>query len=238
MPLPADWLLTAQRAAIHLPTATAVIADVHLGYDQVRRAAGDAVPLRGLDDSVASLSVLQRTHGVHRLVVAGDLFERATCNESLAGWLRWLGEAGWELVGVVPGNHDRGVPANCLPLFPDGIQLGEWRVVHGDGDLPNGPVVFGHYHPCLRWAGVRAPCYLATATRLILPAFSPDAAGVNVVGDPRWTKFLCYAISGRSVIECGLVGELAPPKRLAADRRSARAAPGRRRFPRGSSIRR
>ena len=39
-----EWLLTAQRAAVHLPTATAVIADLHLGYDQVRRRGGEAVP--------------------------------------------------------------------------------------------------------------------------------------------------------------------------------------------------
>ena len=39
-----DWLLTPSRTAIHLPTATAVIADLHLGYDRVRRRGGEAVP--------------------------------------------------------------------------------------------------------------------------------------------------------------------------------------------------
>ncbi len=33
-----EWLLTPWRGAIHLPTATAVVADPHLGYDRVRGA--------------------------------------------------------------------------------------------------------------------------------------------------------------------------------------------------------
>src|SRR5438270_5847367 len=31
-----DWLLTPVRAAVHLPTATAVVADLHLGYELAR----------------------------------------------------------------------------------------------------------------------------------------------------------------------------------------------------------
>ena len=39
-----NWLLTPERAAIHLPTATAVLADLHLGYNEVRCGTGEAVP--------------------------------------------------------------------------------------------------------------------------------------------------------------------------------------------------
>ena len=49
-----DWLLTPYRAAIHLPTATAVIADLHLGYDQVRQRGGEAVPSSSFEDIVAN----------------------------------------------------------------------------------------------------------------------------------------------------------------------------------------
>src|SRR5436305_6201253 len=106
-----EWRLTPQRAAIHLPTATAVIADVHLGYSEARRRSGDAVPLSSLDEITAALRAIQRPHGVRRLVIAGDLFERANCDESLTDWLAWLRRTDWELIGVVPGNHDRGMQA-------------------------------------------------------------------------------------------------------------------------------
>src|SRR5262249_24855004 len=38
-----DWLLTAARTAIHRPTATAILSDLHLGYAEARRRNGEAV---------------------------------------------------------------------------------------------------------------------------------------------------------------------------------------------------
>jgi metallophosphoesterase superfamily enzyme len=51
-----DWLLTPERAALHVPTATAVIADLHLGYAQARQQCGDAVPTADLDQQLARIS--------------------------------------------------------------------------------------------------------------------------------------------------------------------------------------
>ena len=72
-----DWLLTPQRVAVHVPTRTAVVADLHLGYDQARQRRGEAVPLTGLDDLLHALAVVVPRAGVRRLVIAGDLFEDA-----------------------------------------------------------------------------------------------------------------------------------------------------------------
>src|SRR4051794_7960092 len=125
-----EWLLTPVRAAIHLPTATAVAADLHLGYDRVRRRGGEAVPARSVAAELAPLGRLLGEQGVRRLVVAGDLFEDGRCqrDELVAGLQDWLREAGVELVGVVPGNHDRGLGEGQLPVCRDGLTLGEWRV--------------------------------------------------------------------------------------------------------------
>ena len=70
-----DWLLTPARAAIHVPTATAVVADLHLGYDRIRRRSGDAVPVRRVADELAALGAELGKQKVSRLVIAGDLFE-------------------------------------------------------------------------------------------------------------------------------------------------------------------
>jgi metallophosphoesterase superfamily enzyme len=206
-----DWLLTARRLAVHLPTATAVAADLHLGYDRARRRRGEAVPLAGLDDLLGALAALRAEHGLRRLVVAGDLFEDAAGRALVPGLLRWLDGHGLELAGVVPGNHDRGLGRGepSLPLCPDGVALGDWRVVHGDGPLPPGRVVLGHFHPCLRWsAALAAPCYLVGARQIVLPALSPDAAGGNVLGVRRWHGCRCAVIAGDRVLDFGEVAAL------------------------------
>src|SRR3954469_14587931 len=96
-----DWLLTPWRVAVHLPTVTAVAADLHLGYDRVRRRNGEAVPPRGLADELAPLAEALRRSGVRRLVIAGDLFEdaRVERDEVVAEFAAWLPD-GVELVGV------------------------------------------------------------------------------------------------------------------------------------------
>lgn len=205
-----DWLLTPQRVALHLPTGTAVVADLHLGYDAARRRRGEAVPARPLGEQLAPLGLALARHGCRRLVVAGDLLEDGGCRDVLAELHAWLGAAGVELVGVVPGNHDAGLSgADELPLAPEGVRLGEWRVVHGDGELPEGLVAQGHEHPWFRWRGrLSAPCYLVGPSRLVLPAYSDDAAGVNVRGERRWRDFRCLVIAGDEVLDFGELGSL------------------------------
>lgn len=212
-----DWLLTAQRAAIHVPTATAVIADLHLGYDDVRRATGEAVPASDLRGCLAPIAVLVAQHGVRRLVIAGDVCEDARREAPLQELHAELTRLGIELAGIVPGNHDRTLASE--QLVREGVLLGEWRIVHGDRRVARGPSVQGHLHPCLRWEGVSAPCFLVGARRLVLPAFSGDAAGVNVVSWRKWDAYRCGVIVGERVLDFGMLRGL--KSRLAASRRRA-----------------
>jgi metallophosphoesterase superfamily enzyme len=113
-----------------------------------------------------------------------------------------------ELVAVVKGNHDRGLGSSALPVCAE-AEVGGWRVVHGDGERPAGPVVQGHEHPCVRWSGrLSAPCYLVADDHLVLPAFSPDAAGANVLRSPRWRAHRCWVIAGERVLDFGEVAGL------------------------------
>jgi uncharacterized protein len=210
-----DWLLTPQRAAVHVPTATAVIADLHLGYDGARRRAGEAIPAFGLEDVTKALGALAARDEVRRLVIAGDLFQDGRDSTQAGELLDWLEQHRIELVGVVPGNHDRGLAGAPLPLSPGGVMLDGWRVIHGDGELPPGRLVLGHFHPCLRRTGWPAvPCFLVSDERIILPAFSADAAGVNVTRGPRWRGYHCYAIAGSQVVDAGPVaGRTLPSER-------------------------
>lgn len=211
-----DWLLCPQRAAVHLPTATAVVADLHLGYDRVRRRGGEAVPYRSVGRELGPLGRCLEEHRARRVVVAGDLFEdgRHQRDEMVEELLGWLAGRGVELVGVVPGNHDRGLGEGCgLPVCRDGVRLGEWLVVHGDRERPEGPVVQGHEHPWARWRpGVEGPCFLVGERHLVLPAYSADAAGVNVLGQAAaaWGEYRACVIAGERVLDFGRVAALRP----------------------------
>jgi metallophosphoesterase superfamily enzyme len=219
--LQGEWRLTPGRAAVHLPTRTAVVADLHLGYDEARRRLGEAVPARRLGDFLQPLQRTLTEHGIRRLVVAGDLVEEGrnrSTRERLPELLAWLSGAHIELVGVVPGNHDRGLgDGGGLPLFRDGLELGGWRVIHGDREGQRNPgdrVVQGHEHPWARWSDrLGGPCYLVAAEQLVLPAYSPDAAGVNVLGAGAWADHRCCVIVGDEVLDFGAVRTLRPERR-------------------------
>jgi uncharacterized protein len=210
-----DWLLTAQRVAIHVPSATAVLADLHLGYHAARRQRGEAIPAVAVADSLAPLaSVLQR-YQLARIVIAGDLFEDGVDETILADLGIWLNQCGAKVIAVVPGNHDRrlGSCGTDLPVTVDGFCLHAWRVVHGDRDLPDGPAVFGHFHPAVRLGPYLRPCYLATANRLVLPAFSQDARGVNVGRLACWRGWRRLVPVGDEVLD---FSDPVPPGRKAA----------------------
>jgi len=197
-----DWLLTTGRVAIHEPTATAVVADLHLGYNEARRRGGEAVPLFDIEHHLLPLSKTMQSHNVRRLVIAGDMVEDVFDDSLMADFAGWLGRTGVELAGIVPGNHDRGVEryAERFPVFPTGIHLGGWQVVHGDGTLVDEPIVQGHLHPSITWRGRCCPCYLVGGGRLILPAYSRDARGVNIRTDPTLRDHRCIAILGDRLV--------------------------------------
>jgi len=217
-----DWFLTPQRAAVHRPTATAVIADPHLGYNRARQRSGEAIPSVTMEGLLAALRTLAFEHHIQQLVIAGDLVENRAglpaVNELLAG----LEQLHIALAAVVPGNHDRGLTAK-FPQFTvcqEGIEIGGWRVLHGDGRLPRARIVQGHVHPCIRLAGQTAPCFLVSERRIVLPAFSADAAGVNVLRQAGWSRYRCGVVAGPQVLDFGRVADL---KRKTASLRSSSA---------------
>jgi putative SbcD/Mre11-related phosphoesterase len=209
-----DWELTPDRAAVHLPTRTAVAADLHLGYAEARQRDGDAVPAVPVAAMLAPLRRTFDTYQVRRLVIGGDLFEAGPSQALIDELLAWLKDAGVELAAVVPGNHDGDIQKlGRLSVHPDGFDLDGWRVVHGDAKRPTGRVVQGHEHPILRWGnGLTAPCYLVGRRHLVLPAFSTDAAGANVLKGGDWPAYRCCAIAGADVLDFGKLADLRPKR--------------------------
>ena len=228
-----EWTLTPWRAAVHEPTATAVIADLHLGHASVRQAVGEAVPDMEDDLVHARLQALRQA-GIRRLVIAGDLVERGRdCGAVAAAWSQHWTEQGFELL-LVQGNHDAGLRAvPGLRLLTEPFILGGWEVRHEPpamgadaGPPPPRPCMAGHLHPVIRVAPIpgQAACYLRLERVLVLPAQSSDAAGGNVLGLADWQQARCHAIIGDQVLELGTVARL---KKAMADLGTGKRGPTR-----------
>jgi putative SbcD/Mre11-related phosphoesterase len=172
-----EWLLAPEGAAVHPGGRVAVIADVHLGYEWARGAGGDVVPAHSLGETTDRLAKLLDRVAVDRLIVAGDLVETPRpCRRTAAdvrGLRHWLAGRGIELLAL-RGNHDP-------PGGPATVEVGGWTIGHGHRALPTRRI-FGHHHPVLRAGGLVAPCFLVGPTTIALPAFSANAAGLNVAG--------------------------------------------------------
>jgi uncharacterized protein len=252
-----DWQLTPEGAAIHRRERTAVIADVHLGYEWARGAAGDCVPAHSLEETLARLALLLNRASIARLVVAGDLVESARpchrTDEDVRKLGAWLLARGVSLT-VLAGNHDRvrsrpasestrgtdrasvgqafepdvrpesltyGTRNSAVPLggpeqtqsLPECHIVADWTISHGDRPIDCPRTISGHHHPALRIEGTTAPCFLIGPGRIILPAFSRNAAGCDLVTAalPReWRRagFRCLASTGVELLDFGPLSKL------------------------------
>ena len=93
---------------------------------------------------------------------------------------------------LLEGNHDRSLawmtrtqPVEAVlgaqgPTLDRELLVAGWTIAHGHRPAAGRRLITGHHHPVLRVAGRAAPCFLAAVDRIILPAFSHNAAGLDV----------------------------------------------------------
>lgn len=211
MILNSEWVLTPFRALVHQPTATGIIADLHLGYAATRQAHGDAVPELGTELLTQRVLRLIADCNLHRIVIAGDLVEHGCTGFGAASaFVGLIGQRGVN-VQLVEGNHDRTLPdIPGLERQKCPLEIGGWSIAHHVENHETHPCIMGHLHPVLR-AGAfsgQAPCYLLTVNRVILPAQSEDAAGGSVFSWPEWNQAECHAIVHNAVLPLGSLGRL------------------------------
>ena len=155
-----------------------VVADLHWGYVESHRARGHLLPAWGDAEIAARLDALVADYAPAELVWLGDSLHALEGRTAAEAYLRRSAVP----VTIVTGNHDAGwnfARRNGV-LQRDGFTLH-----HGDRSppIPAGTLeIVGHFHPAVAWndgAGtqLKLPALVASGRRLILPAFSPWAAG-------------------------------------------------------------
>jgi uncharacterized protein len=216
------WRLTPEGAVIHLGERTAVVADLHLGYEWARGAAGDCVIAHSLDETLARLALLLARAPVARLVVAGDLVESARpcrrTSDDVRRLRAWLARRGVTLLAL-EGNHDRGqgrhsrTNSRLATTMPSTCVVANWTIGHGHRPIPGERTISGHHHPVLRVERIVAPCFLVGPGRIVLPAFSSNAAGCDIgaaalPGDWNQQHLRCIISTGLNLLDFGTLSNI------------------------------
>jgi uncharacterized protein len=183
---------------------TLLLADVHLGYGWAQRRRGELGPLRDEETRAKLLGVAAELQPA-TIVFLGDLVhapnpaaeERRLIENTLSEL------AACARLITVLGNHDR----RFLRDFPEAaVETATqwqtpcgWLALHGDcvPNPPALPLILGHLHPAIVFADAagasqRLPVFLCNHGAIVLPAFSPFAAGyvINRGLPAEWEAFL------------------------------------------------
>ncbi|QYM80130.1 metallophosphoesterase [Horticoccus luteus] len=175
--LPGLWL-DARRALWFAAQRLLVVADLHWGYAAAHRATGNLLPLWGDDEIAARLNHLVADYAPAEMLWLGDSLHALPGRAAAEDFLRTTSTP----ITILSGNHDVKWPrAADATLVRAGLFFH-----HGDRPVPPltaGTIeIIGHHHPALLWRDytgtrLKLPALIASPSRLILPAFSPWAAG-------------------------------------------------------------
>ena len=174
--------------ALHWPAQSALlVADLHLEKASWFARRGQLLPPY---DSLATLQSLaasiERT-GANHLYCLGDSFhDRFGCDRlspvarelliSLTSRIDWT----W-----IVGNHDPGFADHCGGRIAEECELEGIILRHEAVENEPRPEMSGHFHPkfrlSLRGRHVSRRCFVASPTKLILPAFGAFTGGLDTV---------------------------------------------------------
>jgi DNA ligase-associated metallophosphoesterase len=178
--------LATPEGALYWPAQSALlVADLHLEKASCFARFGHMLPPY---DSIATLTALQRDierSGATRLYCLGDSFhDRFGCDRlptdaralltSLTSQLDWV----W-----ITGNHDAGFIDHCGGRIAEEVEIDGITLRHEAEEGDPAPEMSGHFHPKLRLAmkgrSVSRRCFVASATKLILPAYGTLTGGLD-----------------------------------------------------------
>jgi len=175
------WRLSAERSLYFTAARTLAVADIHWGYADSHRRAGNLLPLWGNEELARRLQRLIAHYRPARMIWLGDSLHTRDAARFAEDFLATVSSE-IEVI-VLKGNHDRTWPRADAQEY----RLGDWLFHHGDRprDLEPGVTeIIGHVHPALSWsdgAGLRlkVPALVEGRRRVILPSFSDWSAGAT-----------------------------------------------------------
>ena len=190
--------VTNDRCLILDEGPTAVLGDLHLGYDSALEEEGMYIPRINTESIRDALNNVLSEYEPKRMVLLGDIkhdFKRSRrdARAEVRKIMKLLTEA-LEVI-VVKGNHDnflQNILSDIGLTAVDHVNIGGFRLEHGHFDSKARPVIIGHEHPSIRIpgavsGGMKIHCFVHQRNDgvIVLPPFSPFSAGNDLVLDKR-----------------------------------------------------
>ena len=180
-----ETFVASPEGALYWPSQSALlVADLHLEKASWFARLGQFLPPYDSVATLAALTELVQATGVTRLYCLGDSFhDRFGCDRlpeaartlltSLTARLDWV----W-----IVGNHDAGFVDHCGGRIVEEMKVAGIVLRHEAVQGDPAPEMSGHYHPKLRvnlkGRQVSRRCYIASATKIILPAYGSLTGGL------------------------------------------------------------
>ncbi len=180
-------LLLPEKALYWPARKMLVIADVHFGKAASFRARGVPVPRGTTTENLEALDALMESHDTAQIVFLGDFLHAKPAHgpHTLDAMLAWRRRHCSVRLTLVRGNHDAraGDPDAALGIevADEPHTVGAFSFCHHPDIAADGYVLAGHVHPVYvlssRTDSLRLPCFLAGASRMILPSFGAFTGG-------------------------------------------------------------
>lgn len=179
-----------QPGAIALPrsllllerTRSLVVADAHLGYEDV---IGGALPLWSTREGADALLAACEREDAREIIFLGDVIHSSRMSRGAASVVRGALAKLRErcTVTIVVGNHEGHSRGEAiLGEVEDAVERDGWVLVHGDEPVLVPRAIIGHVHPSIALGGhTSVPAFLATTRTIVVPAFTPYSPGLSVL---------------------------------------------------------
>ena len=180
-----NFLATPEGALFWPAQGALLVADLHLEKASWFARLGQFLPPYDSQATLSALAECVERSGATRIYCLGDSFhDRFGCDRlpvaaralltGLTSALDWV----W-----IVGNHDPGFADHCGGRLADEVEIDGIVLRHQAVPDDPRPEMSGHFHPKLRLhlkgRNVSRRCFVASATKLILPAFGSLTGGLD-----------------------------------------------------------
>jgi uncharacterized protein len=180
-----DLRLLPQNAVFWPAHRALIVADLHLEKASWFARAGQMLPPFDSVATLADLSALSVATGACELWCLGDNFHDHDGPSRLTAHARAVLDGLMTTIRVVwvTGNHDATLDHPGLGEVVEQMVVDGLVLRHRADPLDSRPELSGHFHPKIRVSGrggsVSRRCFVASDTRLILPAFGSLTGGLD-----------------------------------------------------------